>query len=123
MEEIAVLIFVEFLFGKFDILMKTLITVVILDYITGIIKSICGKNLSSYIGFKGILNKIMIFIVVATGVVVSRLLDNTVPIGEMIIIFYISNEGISILENLSEFIPIPEILTSTLKSLADSRKE
>lgn len=105
------------LLGGWDVILKALVVLVILDYITGILKAIITKKLSSAIGFKGLIRKIVIFIVVATAVVVQSVVGDAVPLREVVIIFFICNEGISLLENASEFVPIPEKLKEVLIQL------
>ena len=111
-----------FMFGGFDVILYSLIILVILDYITGIIKGIYTKTLSSEIGFKGLLKKILIFIVVALSVVIQRVINDSIPLREVVIVFFICNEGISILENASEFIPVPEKLRNVLLQLRNSNE-
>ena len=94
--------------GGYDVLLKTLIVLVVSDYLTGVIKGIVTKELSSKTGFIGLLKKILIFIVVAVAVSLEMLLTDSIPLREIVIMFYISNEGISFLENVSTFIPFPE---------------
>lgn len=114
---------ISFLFGGFDMLLKALIVLVILDYITGFIKGVYTKMLSSEIGFKGLLKKILIFIVVIVAVIIQGLINNSIPIREVVIVFFICNEGISILENAAEFIPIPDKLKSILLQLRNTNEE
>lgn len=106
-----------FLFGDFDKLFWAFIAVIILDYITGIIKGVYTKTLSSDIGFKGILKKFLILIVVALAVILQRVMNNSVPLREIAIMFFLCNEGISILENAAEFIPIPKKVKEILLQL------
>ena len=105
--------------GGLDVILKALLALVILDYITGILKAIYTKKLSSAVGFKGLIRKIVIFIVVATAVIIETVIGNSIPLREIVIIFFICNEGISLLENASEFIPIPDKLRDTLIQLRD----
>ena len=112
-----------FVFGGFDMLLKALVTLIILDYITGIIKSIYVKKLSSEIGFKGLLKKILILIIVALSVVIQKTINNSVPIREIVIVFFICNEGISIVENAAQFIPIPEKLKAILLQIRKQNEE
>lgn len=109
-----------YLFGGLDALLIALIVLVVLDYITGLIKAFYTKTVSSEIGFKGLLKKCLIFIVVVTAIVVQRVLDNAVPLREVTIMFFICNEAISLLENSSEFIPIPQKLKDVLLQLRQS---
>lgn len=104
------------LFGGFDLGLKVLLIFIVCDYITGIIKGIYTKTLSSEIGFKGLLKKVVILIVVVVSATLQRL-TNGVAIREIVIMFYIANEGISLLENASEFIPFPQKLKDILLQL------
>lgn len=109
--------------GGYDVILSALIALVILDYITGVLKAISKKTLSSSVGFKGLIRKITIFIVVATGVIVQKVVGDAIPLREIVIIFFVCNEGISLLENASEFIPIPDKLKDTLIQLRDKETE
>jgi toxin secretion/phage lysis holin len=77
------------------------------------------KRLSSEVGFDGIVKKVMLYIVVAASVVVDRMLGGDVPLREIVITFFAANEGLSVLENVSGYLPIPEKLKSTLIQLRD----
>lgn len=105
--------------GGWDVILKALVALVVLDYITGVLKAIATKTLSSAVGFKGLIRKIVIFIVVATAVIVQSVVGDAIPLREIVIIFFICNEGISLLENASEFVPIPEGLKNTLIQLRE----
>lgn len=109
--------------GGWDVILKALVFLVILDYVTGVLKAIYNKTLSSSIGFKGLIRKIMIFIVVATAVTTQTIIGDSIPLREIVIIFFVCNEGISLLENASEFVPIPEKLKETLLQLRDKHDE
>lgn len=105
--------------GGYDVILKALVALVVLDYVTGVFKAIVNKNLSSAIGFKGLIRKIVIFIVVATAVTIQSVVGDSIPLREITIIFFLCNEGISLLENASEFVPIPEKLKEILIQLRD----
>lgn len=109
--------------GGWDVILKALVALVVLDYFTGVLKAIVTKTLSSAVGFKGLVKKIFIFIVVATGVIVQGVIGDSVPLREIVIIFFICNEGISLLENASEFVPIPAKLKETLIQLRDKSEK
>lgn len=116
---------IGFCFGEINGIFKALIFMMAVDYATGWIKSIYLKELSSAAGFKGIAKKIMILCLVS----ICHIIDVHV-IGDKSIImsaatmFYIGNEGISILENAVQIgIPVPQILKKTLKQLSDKEKE
>ena len=105
--------------GGYDDILRVLVILVVLDYITGVLKAISTKTLSSSVGFKGLVKKILIFAVVATAVSVQIIVGDTVPLREIVIIFFICNEAISLLENASEFIPIPAQLREVLIQLRE----
>lgn len=109
--------------GGWDVILKALVALVVLDYVTGVLKGIATKTLSSAVGFKGLIKKIFIFIVVATGVIVQGVIGDSIPLREIVIIFFICNEGISLLENASEFVPIPAKLKETLIQLRDKSEK
>ena len=101
-----------YVLGGCDGVLYALITFMIMDYITGVMLAIVDRRLSSKIGFRGIFKKILIFVMVAVGYVLdSKIIGNGSAIRTAVIFFYISNEGISILENSSKLgLPIPEKL-------------
>lgn len=113
------------LFGGLDGFLITLLVFMLLDYISGVLLAIVQKKLSSKIGFKGILKKVMILILVAVG----TLLDNFILIDgafirTLVIFFYIANEGISLLENAALLgLPIPEKLKEVLEQLKESESK
>jgi toxin secretion/phage lysis holin len=108
--------------GGWDTMLNTLITFVIIDYMTGILAAIFLQKLSSAIGYKGIIKKIGIFAVVA----VATMMDNCFGselIRNITISFYLSNEGISILENVGKTgVKYPPKLKCILKQLKDDKK-
>lgn len=106
------------LLGAFDKILWALLILMIIDYVSGIIKAVYTKTLSSEIGFKGLLKKITILIIVALANVVQVLTDGNIAIREIVIMFYIANEGISILENAAVILPnMPEGLKNILLQL------
>lgn len=111
--------FIVSLFGGWDYMLYTIILFAILDYLTGILKAVYKKELSSEIGFKGIVKKVMIFVVIAVAVSVQRVINNAIPLREIVIVFFICNEALSILENAAEFTSIPPQLKSVLLQLRD----
>jgi toxin secretion/phage lysis holin len=108
-----------YLFGGLDVLFKTLVVLTVLDYASGVLNAAIQKRLSSEVGFDGIVKKVMLYIVVAASVVVDRMLGGDVPLREIVITFFAANEGLSVLENVSGYLPIPEKLKSTLIQLRD----
>ena len=108
--------------GGFDNIINTLLIFIIMDYITGIMKAIINKRLSSEIGFKGIFKKVLILFMIA----VSNQLDiifKMPGIRYIVITFYIINEGISIIENASLIgLPIPKKIKQTLNNIKTDHK-
>ena len=115
--------FVAAFLGGIDQLLITLLTFIALDYITGVIKAISDKKLSSAVGFRGILKKMLILIMVGLAVALGRIMPQSLPLREMTVLFFISNEGFSILENTAGFIPLPQKLVSILEQLQSESKE
>lgn len=109
--------------GGWDVLMKTIVFLAVVDYITGLIRAVYLKELSSEIGFKGLLKKIVMFIVIAVAFVIQQMIGGTVPLREIVIMFYIANEAISLLENAAIFVPIPDKLRDVLLQLRDTGSE
>ena len=109
-----------YVLGGWDILLWTLTAFVVLDYVTGLIRAAKMKELSSEIGFWGLVRKIMIFVLVIVANLLQQLINESIPLREIVIMFFISNEGISLLENASIFIDIPNKLKDTLLQLRDN---
>lgn len=109
--------FIANAFGGIDTLLTTLITLIILDYVTGVIRAIYKKELSSSEGFKGIIKKVFILITVALSVSLGNVLPEGIPLREITVLFFIANEGVSILENAAGIIPLPKKLSSVLALL------
>ena len=87
------------LFGACDKMMYVLLAMMMLDYCSGVIKAIQQKKLSSEIGFKGLLKKVSILLIVAAANIIQSVIGENVAVREIVIMFYIANEGISLLEN------------------------
>jgi toxin secretion/phage lysis holin len=115
---------VSSLIGGMDSLVIILLCFVAVDYATGIIASAMEGKLSSQVGFRGIVRKLLIFALVA----VSHLLDiaigwNNHFIRDTIIFFYIANEFISIVENAGRAgVPIPTVLRKAIELFKDEVK-
>lgn len=109
--------------GGWDMLLKTIVFLAVVDYTTGVIKGIYTKQLSSETGFKGLLKKIVMFIVIAVSYAIQELIGNTIPLREVVIMFYICNEALSLLENAAVFVPIPDKLKNVLVQLRDNDSE
>lgn len=112
-----------YLLGGIDISLQCLIIAIVLDYISGVIKAFTLKQLSSKIGFKGLLKKIGILMIVMLGVLVDRVAGNTGAIRTLVIYYFVANEGLSILENIAiTGVPIPNVLKKALKELKKEGK-
>lgn len=107
--------------GGLDGLLYALLTFVVIDYITGVMCAIIDKKLSSKIGFKGIFKKVLIFAMVAIGHIIDiNLIGTGSVLRTAVIFFYLSNEGISFLENTAHLgLPIPAKLKAVLEQLHD----
>lgn len=116
--------FVVSLLGGGDALLETMLYAVILDYVVGIVKAVAQKNVSSAIGARGIAKKVLYFLVVAVANLIEvRILGGIAPLREITVMFYICNEGVSILENLiAAGVPLPERLKDVLIQLKEKRK-
>lgn len=107
--------------GGCDGLLYALIAFVVIDYITGVMCAIADKKLSSAMGFKGICRKVLIFLLVG----IAHILDvNIIGSGSVLrtaaVFFYISNEGVSIMENAAHLgLPVPVKLKEVLEQLHD----
>lgn len=107
------------LLGGWDALLIAILVLMVLDYLTGLVKAAYLKKLSSEIGFKGICKKVMMLLVIAFAHILHSALGETIPFREITISFFVVNEGLSILENAAVMIPIPEKLKDTLLQLRD----
>lgn len=111
--------------GGCDGLLVALVMFVVVDYLTGVMCAVADRNLSSEVGFKGICRKVLIFLLVG----IANILDvQVIGTGSVlrtaIIFFYISNEGVSLLENAAHLgLPIPEKMKDILEQLHDRAEE
>ena len=109
--------------GGHDEMLNILAFFVILDYSSGLIKSIVLKKTDSKVGYRGIFRKIGLFIPVMIANQMDTIL-NTDMFRNMAIMFYIANEGISIIENLGSMgIPLPAFIEDTLVQLQESNNK
>lgn len=112
-------------FGIWDTALIVVVVFMVLDYLTGVMCGIVYKDLSSAVGFKGLLRKLTILIVLIVAVLLDRLLnDGTWVFRTLVCYFYIANEGISILENAGRLgLPLPEKLLEILAQLKEGNKK
>ena len=107
--------------GGCDGLLIALVVFVAVDYVTGVMCAISDKKLSSEVGFKGICRKVLIFLLVG----IANILDvQVIGTGSVlrtaVIFFYLSNEGVSLLENAAHLgLPVPEKMKDILAQLHD----
>ncbi|MCM1096940.1 MAG: phage holin family protein [Ruminococcus flavefaciens] len=111
--------------GGWDGLIYALVAFVAADYITGLMCAAVGHRLSSGIGFKGIFKKVLIFMLVGIGNILDvQVIGNGSVLRTAVIFFYLSNEGISLLENAGHLgLPFPAKLKSVLEQLHDRSEE
>ena len=107
--------------GGCDGLLYTLLAFVVLDYVTGIMCAVADQKLSSAVGFRGIFRKILIFALVGVGHLLDvQVLGAVGVLRTAVIFFYLSNEGVSLIENAAHLgLPIPSKLKAVLEQLHD----
>ena len=112
-------------FGGINGLIKVLITFTVIDYISGIIAAYIRHELSSKKGFDGIMRKIQMFALVGIAHVIDKnLLGDTEALKTAVCLFYVGNEGISILENaVKSGLKVPEALQEKLQKLTDKNEK
>lgn len=114
----VILTTIVYLLGGIDIAIQSLLIVIVIDYLTGIASAIYNKELSSKTGFKGIIKKFSYLLVVALSVVIDNLLGQSGLIRSLVIYFFVANDGLSILENMTEMnIKLPQKLIDALEQI------
>ncbi len=110
--------------GGCDGLLYALIAFVAIDYITGVMCAVIDHRLSSEVGFKGIFKKVLIFLLVGVANILDvQVIGTGCVLRTAVIFFYISNEGVSLLENAAYLgLPVPEKIKTVLEQL-HSRSE
>ena len=116
--------FLGMLLGGMDGFLYALIVFVVIDYITGVMKAVAEKKLSSEVGFKGICRKVAIFCLVGVGHILdTKIIQTGSALRTAVIFFYLSNEGISIVENVAILgLPVPKKLLNALEQLNDEKE-
>jgi toxin secretion/phage lysis holin len=111
--------------GGCDGLLYALIAFVVIDYITGVMCAISDHTLSSAVGFKGICRKVLIFLLVGIANVLDvQVIQTGSVLRTAVIFFYISNEGVSLLENAAHLgLPVPDKIKVVLEQLHDKGTE
>lgn len=117
--------FLGWFLGGMDGFLYALIAFAVVDYVTGVMCAVEDKKLSSAVGFKGICRKVLIFALVGIGNILDiYILGQVGVLRTAVIFFYLSNEGISLLENSAHLgLPIPEKLKDVLAQLHHDKKE
>ena len=117
--------FLGWFLGGFDGFLYALVVFVVIDYITGIMCAINDHTLSSAVGFRGICRKVLIFCMIGIGNILDvNILGEGHVLRTAVIFFYLSNEGVSMLENAAHLgLPIPEKLKEVLAQLNESDGE
>ena len=111
--------------GGCDGLLYALTAFAVLDYITGIMCAVTDKTLSSEVGFKGICRKVLIFFLVGIGNILDiHVIGNGSVLRTAVIFFYLSNEGVSILENAAHLgLPVPKKMKEVLEPLHEREQK
>lgn len=108
------------LFGEWDLMFKVLASFMVIDYVTGIIVAFIENTVDSKVGFKGILKKVLMLILLIVSVLLDRLLGTEWLFRTATAYFLIGNEGLSILENIAKTgLPLPEKLKEGLLQLKE----
>lgn len=114
----VILTTIVYLLGGIDVALQSLLIVIVIDYLTGIASAIYNKELSSKMGFKGIIKKFSYLLVVALSVVIDNLLGQSGLIRSLVIYFFVANDGLSIIENMAEMnIKLPKKLIDALEQI------
>jgi len=109
---------IMYLLGGLDMALQILLMMMALDYVTGILKAIFNKKLNSEIGAKGIVKKVGYLVIIAVATMLDRIIGDTGAIRNVVIFFYIANEGISLIENwVLMGLPMPQIVADTLEQI------
>ena len=111
--------------GGVDGLMTALLVLMVMDYVTGIMCAVIDRELSSSVGFRGIFKKVLILMLVGVAHIVDlHVVRSGEALRSAVICFYLSNEGVSVLENAGHLgLPIPEKLKAILAQLHDRIEE
>lgn len=113
---------VVYFLGGLDTALITLLIFIVLDYITGLCKAIVNKKVNSLIGAKGIVKKVGYLIIVAVSVRLDQIVGDTGTIRNLVIYFFVANEGISVLENWGSMsMPLPPKLLEVLEQIKSEK--
>ena len=117
--------FLGWFLGEADGFMYTLVTLVVIDYVSGVLCAVIEKKLSSAVGLRGIFKKAMVFIMVGVGHVIdTQLIGEGGAMRTALIFFFVSNEGISLLENAARLgLPVPDKIKNVLALLHEKGRK
>lgn len=120
----AIVSTVVYALGGMDLALKTLLILIVLDYATGVLKAFFNGQVDSEIGAKGIIKKVGYLVIVTVAVLVDKNIGDTGAIRTLVIYFFVSNEGISILENWGGMgLKLPDQLMKALVELKQGTHE
>lgn len=119
----SVLGVITYLLGGGDELLTLLIFLIVVDYVTGIMKAFVTKSLDADKMFLGGIKKLLIFIMIVIGVQMELAFNGIIPFREIIIMYYITTEGLSFIENIGHFITLPDQFTQFFVELKEEEKE
>lgn len=109
---------ITYFLGGWDMALEILLWMIVLDYITGVFKAIFNKKLNSEVGIKGVIKKVGYLIIVAVAVMLDRIVGDTGAIRNIVIFFFVANEGISLVENwVAMGLPMPKVIIDTLEQI------
>lgn len=112
-----------YLLGGWDVSLICLVVAIAIDYVSGIMKAFVMKELSSKIGLRGLLKKVGVLMVVMLAVIVDRVTGETGMVRNLVIYYFVANEGLSIIENLGQTgVPIPSSIKKALRALKKESK-
>lgn len=105
--------------GGFDLLIKTMLALTIIDFVTGTGQAIYHGKFKARECAKGTIRKVYMYLTVALAVIIQHFLGDNIPIRETVIVFYIIYEGMSAIENIGKVIAYPAKLREIFESLND----
>lgn len=111
-------------FGGWDAWLRALLTVIVIDYLTGVVGAVVQGDLDSRVGYKGICKKMMMLCVVAMAVQADNVIGTGAVLRGMAVGFYLANDSLSILENAARIgVPVPQGLVNKLEQMKDTGKK